>query len=320
MATNLDPILPELRSIWRLLPKFSYNRWNLPFIRFATRLFFASKKPADIIREDVRVAGPDGSSLALRIYKPLSPVQPVPVLLWIHGGGYIMGRPEMDDSSSCGFVHDLGIAVVSVDYRLTPEHPFPTPLEDCYTALKWTFDHAKSLGIDPTRIAIGGASAGGGLAACLAQLAMNRVEIRPVFQLLIYPMLDDRTVLQRDFPDQRLYTWTNNSNRFGWESYLKTECGQVNPPPFAIAARRESLCGLPPAWIGVGTLDLFYREDLSYAEKLRDCGVDCELVVVPGAFHGFDAGPYDSPAIRDFRQSQMNALRKHLKLTEAMTH
>jgi acetyl esterase/lipase len=218
----------------------------------------------------------------------------------------------MDDANLFEFVRELGMVIVSVDYRLAPENPFPIPLEDAYTALEWTHEHAEELGIDPARIAVGGASAGGGLAATLAQLALDRGEFKVAYQLLVYPMLDDRTVLRTEVPYPSLLTWNPGSNRFGWESYLHQPCGLEKCPPYAVASRRVDLTSLPPAWIGAGMLDLFYEEDRAYAERLIQCGVPCDWVPVPGAFHGFDTLNLKLPIVRDFRRSQMDGLRKYL--------
>ncbi len=201
---------------------------------------------------------------------------------------------------------------VSIDYRLAPEHPFPTPLDDCYAALKWVDAHGGALDIDPRRIAIGGESAGGGLAAALVQMAHDRREVNPVFQMLVYPMLDDRSSLRSNIANKELMTWSPESNRFGWESYLNQKCGLDQAPPYSVAARRADLSGFPPAWIGVGTLDLFYEEAVAYADKLNKCGVDCELVIVPGAFHGFDFYGPRLKIVDEFRKSQIASLRKHL--------
>jgi acetyl esterase/lipase len=152
------------------------------------------------------------------------------------------------------------------------------------------------------------------LAAALAQVARDRHEITPAFQLLVYPMLDDRTSLRTDLITQGHYIWNQASNRFGWESYLGKPCGSAEVPRYAVPARREDLAGLPPAWIGVGTLDLFHDEDVAYARRLQDCGVVCELVVVPGAFHGFDMGPTKLQVVQDFRNSQVAALKRYLLL------
>jgi acetyl esterase/lipase len=164
--------------------------------------------------------------------------------------------------------------------------------------------------VDEKRIAVGGASAGGGLAAALAQLAHDQREVGPVFQLLLYPMLDDRTALRPDLDDGSNVTWNQESNRYGWESYLGRKCGEQDLPEYAVPARRRDLSGLPPAWIGVGTVDLFHDEAVAYAQRLRECGVKCELQIVPGAFHGFDVFDPQPQVVQDFRRSQISALRR----------
>ena len=199
--------------------------------------------------------------------------------------------------------------VVSVEYRLAPEHPFPTPLEDCYAALRWL---ARQADIDPARIAVGGASAGGGLAASLTLLAKERGEIRPVLQLLSYPMLDDRTTTRTDIDPQRLRLWSPHSNRFGWRAYLGPATGAGNVPPLAAPARYDDLSGLPPAWIGVGTNDLFHDEDATYARRLQQAGVDCTLHVVPGAYHNFDAIEPRTGLSQAFVEAQTTALDEAL--------
>lgn len=252
------------------------------------------------------------TNLRVRIYKPNSVADPTPVLLWIHGGGFLIGKPEQDDVSCAQFVRELGLTIVSVDYRLAPKYPFPAALDDCYSALQWVVAHSRQLGIDPKRIAIGGASAGGGLAAALVQLAHDRQEIQIAFQMLVYPMLDDRTVLRTDIDDSQNITWNHRSNRYGWESYLGRECGAAEVRAYSVPARRADLSGLPPAWIGVGALDIFHDEDVAYAQRLRECGVECEIEIVPGAFHGFDVFDPTLPIVQDFRKLQAAVLKKHL--------
>ena len=233
-------------------------------------------------------------------------------MVWLHGGGYIGGSLKQDDPACIQYVRETDIAIVSVDYRFAPEHPFPAALKDCYTALKWVHANAAQLGIDPERIAIGGESAGGGLAAALAQLACDRKEVRPIFQLLIYPMLDDRTCTRTDLVDHGFLMWSQASNRFGWESYLGKDCFAANTPPHSVPARRVDLSGLPPAWVGVGTLDLFHDEDVTYARRLKESGVPCDLYIVQGAFHGFDMAGTQLKVVQEFRKSQVAALKNHL--------
>jgi acetyl esterase/lipase len=310
---QFSKIHPELQKIANKSPKFLFSQKNLWLIRLLTSLMPASKTPEDILVENIFISGQDArTKIRLRIYKPRSIAAPTPVLIWLHGGGYVMGKPEMDDRSCAQYVRELGISIVSVDYRYAPKHPFPAGLDDSYTALMWVGSHSQQLGGDSNRIAIGGVSAGGGLAAALGQLAHDRKDIKPVFQLLVYPMLDDRTVLRPDIDDRNNFTWTQKSNRFGWESYLGKKCGAEDPPAYSVPARREDLSGLPPAWIGVGTLDVFHDEDVAYAQRLKECGVECEIDIVQGAFHGFDVFDPQLSIVQDFRKSQISALKKYL--------
>jgi acetyl esterase/lipase len=244
------------------------------------------------------------------VYTPPARDAPSGAFLHIHGGGFVAGRPELDHDVASRFALEAGIVVVNVDYRLAPENPFPAPLEDCYAALAWLHAHARELGVDQSRIAVGGFSAGGGLAAALAQLAHDRGEVPVCFQLLVYPMLDDRTVLRSDHGGTGAFGWTPSANRFGWTSYLGQEPGLQEPARYAAAGRRPDLSCLPPAWIGVGALDLFHAEDLDYAERLTAAGVPCELVVVPGMYHGAD-GLLDGKAasMAAFRARMIEALR-----------
>lgn len=310
---EVSKIHPELQQVAKRSPKFSFNRTNAWFINLLMRLMPSPKTLEGILVENVFVPGQDDrTEIRLRIYKPKSIATRTPVLIWMHGGGYVIGNPEQDDGSCSQYVRELGIMVVSVDYRCAPKHPFPAGLDDGYSALKWVASHAQQLGVDTKRIAIGGASAGGGLAAALVQLAYDRQEIKPVFQLLVYPMLDDRTVLRADIDDSNNITWTQKSNRFGWESYLGKKCGAEDVPAYSVPARREDLSGLPPAWIGVGTLDVFHDEDVAYAQRLKTYGIECEMDIVPGAFHGFDVFDPQVSIVQHFRKSQMAALKRYL--------
>lgn len=308
-----SPIHPELQKIARRTPRFTLNSKIAWVMNTLISWLPAPKTPKDITIENVVIKGQDAQTIRLRVYKPISPpATPMPVLIWLHGGGYVIGKPEMDDRLCTEYVREAGIVVVSVDYRRAPQHPFPAGLEDSYAALKWVASHSEQLHADAKCIAIGGASAGGGLAAALAQCAFDRQEVPPAFQLLIYPMLDDRTVLRADIDDSNNVAWNHKSNRFGWQSYLGQECGSDTVPAYSVPARRQDLAGLPPAWIGVGTLDIFHNEDVVYGQRLTESGVECEMVIIPGAFHGFDALGFHIPIVQDFRASQIAALKKHL--------
>jgi acetyl esterase/lipase len=229
----------------------------------------------------------------------------VPGLLWIHGGGYVIGFAAQDDDLCKHYAEATGCVVASVEYRLAPEHPYPTPLEDCYTGLAWL---AAQPFVDPDRIAIGGASAGGGLAAGLALLARDRDEIKPVLQLLAYPMIDDRTATRVGVDESGFRLWSNGSNAFGWRSYTGREPGSDQIDGLAAPSRNDNLSGLAPTWLGVGTQDLFHDEDLAYADRLKTAGVPCELHVSDGGYHAFDIVVPKASVSRKFRDSQIEAL------------
>ena len=293
---------PELRRA-RFYPRSMVTPVTLPLMRLSMKLQ-ERKTPADV--EVLTLT----SGVGVRLHRPPNADAATgPALLWIHGGGYVIGSPTQDDVVCRRFAKQLGITVAAVKYRLAPENPYPASLEDCYSALTWL---AALPSVDPTRVAIGGASAGGGLTAALGLLARDRGEVDVAAQLLVYPMIDDRSGTQQglDNPNHRL--WTQSANRFGWKSYL----GSADPKA-AVPARREDLAGLPPAWVGVGTLDLFHDEDLAYAERLRAAGVPCDVEVVDGAFHGFDSVTPKAQVTKSFFAAQVEFLRQALTQTES---
>jgi acetyl esterase/lipase len=308
-----DVVHPELQRFAKMMPQMTFSSKNLWLWRSLAYIPLVRRRPADIHIENILIPRQEHPKpIRLRVYRLKAQASLAPVLIWLHGGGYIIGNPEQDDPACIQYVHELGITVVSVDYRCAPEHPFPSALDDSYTALKWVHAHGGSLGMDASRIAIGGASAGGGLAAALVQFAKNRDEIQPLFQLLVYPMLDDRTCGRSDLAERDFLAWSQESNRFGWEAYLGIKCGAADVPPYSVPARAEDVSGLPPAWIGIGTLDLFYDEDIAYGKRLTDSGVPCETYLVPGAFHGFDVAGLGAQVVRDFRQSQIEFMKRNL--------
>jgi acetyl esterase/lipase len=234
-------------------------------------------------------------------------------LLWIHGGGLVLGNATADTEFLEPILRGLNIVVVSVEYRLPPQHPYPQPLDDCYAALLWMHEHADELGIDPRRIAVGGGSAGAGLAAALVQRAYDEGRVRPVFQALMYPMIDDRTTLTSNDDGRGKFVWTQDENLFGWKSYLGRTPRTDDERPYAAASRRKDLSGLPPAWIGVGDLDLFYDEDVEYCRRLQSAGVSCQLYLVPHAYHGFNLLAKKAPGSIDFNERMISALKAGLE-------
>jgi acetyl esterase/lipase len=298
-------------DLWpgRFIPHFSFGPGLVGFIRKGMK---RGPIPTldDLTVEDVDVPAQGNSpAVSMRLYRPKKLTAAAPALYWMHGGGFIIGTPEQDADMNIAFARALGITVAAIRYRLAPENPAPAAVEDAYAGLRWLHANAGRLNIDPARIAIGGASAGGGLAATLALVAHDRQEVKPAFQLLVYPMLDDRTVTRTDHDTKNVRVWSTGSNRYAWSVYLGHEPGAPKGNPYAAAARREDVSGLPPAWVGVGTLDLFHDEDLAYAKRLNESGVRCELHVVPGAFHGFDALFRKAPVTKAFFAEQVRALR-----------
>jgi acetyl esterase/lipase len=293
---------PELKRTARLIPRSMITPSSLPVFRVASRLM-ERRTPSDV--EVLTLS----SGVRVRLHRSADAAASGAALLWIHGGGYVIGSAAQDNDICRRFARALGVTVVAVDYRLAPEHPYPIPLEDCYGALTWM---ARLPAVDPTMVAIGGASAGGGLAAALALLARDRGEVALAAQLLVYPMLDDRSSTQDGLDDHHHRLWTQKSNAFGWSSYL----GDADPN-VAVPARNPDLSGLPQAWVGVGSNDLFHDEDLAYAERLKAAGVPCDVEVVPGAFHGFDGVVPKARVSQAFFASQVSWLRKNLTQRES---
>lgn len=292
--TTLHLVHPELRPLVADLP--SFDPTEVPLDQFRAQVDLRQEPPRErhpAVELTERFAG-EGAEGAVRVlvYRPRGLAGPLPALLHIHGGGYIIGRPEQTDIRNEELALSAGCVVVSVDYRLAPETPAPGSVEDCLVALRWLAGHHAELGVDPARIAVGGESAGGGLSAALALLVRDRGGPPILFQWLIYPMLDDRTGLDGAHGVTGEFVWTRRANSFGWRSLLGHEPGVEGVSSYAAPARATDLAGLPPAYIAVGGLDLFLDEDIDYARRLMHAGVPVELRVYPGAFHGFDViGP-----------------------------
>ncbi|MCA2319836.1 alpha/beta hydrolase [Mycobacterium intracellulare] len=236
--------------------------------------------------EQYAATATDGTRLPLFFYSA-DTRPPGKAVLFLHGGGMIMGWHRSYDMLASTYVASSGVPLLSVHYRVAPEHPYPTPLEDCYTALVWLAEHATELGIDPERIAVMGGSAGGGLAAGVTLLARDRGGPSLAQQLLLAPMLDDRTASHDPRP-QPFLTWDYDDNVTGWNAFLGGLAGGDNVPPYAAPARADDLSDLPPAYIDVGGLDIFCDEGLTYARRLTGAGVPTEFHLHAGAPHGFE--------------------------------
>jgi acetyl esterase/lipase len=315
----IDQLDPELRVVLEKLPTDRPMDLNqLPRARAGMKkmvtALLASLPPVEgVTGQDRHVPSAKGDpEVRVRVYRPDVQANKLPALLWIHGGGYVMGDIEQDDRLMKQLVKRIDCVAVSVDYRLAPEHPFPAPVEDCYAALKWLFAHADELGVAPDRIAIGGASGGGGLAAGLGLLARDRGEVKVAFQLLIYPMIDDRNVTPASYAITDPRMWNRESNRLGWKAYLGRDGGGADVSPYAAASRATDLKNLPPTYIPVGALDLFVDENIEYAQRLIQAGVPTELHVYPGAFHGFDLFAPSAAVSKQFKADRDSALKRAL--------
>jgi acetyl esterase/lipase len=301
---SLSSVAPELRTAAIIPMSVPFTTLTLPAIRLAYS--YRSDPGPGVDMTEHRV-GP----VEVLVLTPTPGSAPRPAVLTLHGGAMCVGTAQLEAEPAARIARELGAVMVMPNYRLAPEHPFPAPLDDCMATLHWMREHAEDLGIDVDRIAVFGPSAGGGLSAAVAQRALDEgIALR--VQAMIYPMLDDRTVLRDDHCGRGELVWSPESNRFAWTAYLGREPRMSNAPEYAAPARRVDLSGLPPAWIGIGDLDLFYDECVDYAERLTAAGVPCELVTVPGMYHTADGLRRNAPTVRKFYAAMDEFLRTHL--------
>ncbi|WP_026564741.1 alpha/beta hydrolase [Bacillus sp. UNC41MFS5] len=287
MKNRIDP---ELRETLELFPPLDLDNLK-EFRQFMAEAALAIEIPVDehVDIYDRMIPGPESNlKVRVRIYEPKEKHERLPGLLWIHGGGYVLGTPEDNDVLCQQFVIDANCVVVSVDYRLAPENPYPAGLEDCYAALKWVSENADELGIDSSRIGAAGASAGGGLTAALALLARDRKGPELCFQMPLYPMIDDHNNTPSSLEITGNMIWNHDLNEKGWSMYLNGENRTENVSEYAAPARATDLTGLPYTYTCVGQLDPFRDETLTYVTKLSQAGVDVEFHLYPGCYHGFE--------------------------------
>lgn len=272
----------------------------------------ASKSlPAGIAATDHEIPGEsDAPAVRIRVYVPEGAARQDPLSAWIylHGGGLTLGDLDTSHLAAANLTADSGSVVVSVDYRLAPETIFPGALDDCATALEWLHAQAAQLGVDAERIGVYGVSAGGALAAALAQRSCDGQAAPLAKQVLIYPMLDDRTSPETSIPDAPEGTWTRASNASAWDVYLGPAMNRDSPPAHAVPARAESLRGLPPTYLEVGSADVLAADVISYAARLIADAVPTELHVHPGAYHAFDAVAVASDVAARARADRLRAM------------
>lgn len=314
MAIDIDSRLdPELAAVRARYPSLGFDLNDIEGSRaivakMAERAPLAPDAAVDIDMATAR-SRCGNIEVAVRIFRPRAAADATPAMLWIHGGGYVLGSAAGSDRRLGEIAERVGCAIFSVDYRLAPEHPYPAALDDCAAALDWLTENAAALEVDPSRIAIGGASAGAGLAAALALRTRDDGLPAPLYQLLIYPMLDDRNRTPSSYAIEDPTLWDRQTNLLAWRHYLGSYAISREVPPCAAPARADDLTGLPAACIIVGDLDLFLDEDIDYAQRLLQAGVPTELHVYPGAIHGFDVLAPDASISRRCNADVEAALR-----------
>lgn len=311
-------VLPELRAILNNAPRFDLSKDLDKMRSFQPPKLEGASKVSEVNITTRHFQGSE-SELRVKIYEPKDRATTVlPAVYWIHGGGYVLGSPDGDDGFCEYMVNEVHCVVVSIDYRLAPEHPYPAAIEDCYAGLKWTAEHADELQIDPARLAIAGASAGGGLTAALALMARDRGGPEIAFQMPLYPMLDDRNETESSYEvneENMPLAWNRESNIIAWDMYLgSVRSDEISP--YAAPSRADDLSKLPPAYTFIGQLDPFRDETIDYVARLAQAGVPVEFHLYPGCFHGFDAIFNEVEVSKRARSECIYALKKALNRGE----
>lgn len=296
-SANPDPVDPMLAELDKRVGNLVVNRLTYRIVRFLGRLARPSLPPEGVMVEHLPHAA---------IVHPLQRTGAGALMLF-HGGGFVLGDPRDLIPKAALFARKLGVPVICPAYRLAPEARYPAAIDDAYTAWHKTIAAAAETGIDPARIVVGGYSAGAGLAASLVHRLCDEGGIQPAAQLLIYPMLDDRTTQRRTLDKPRHRVWSNRNNRFAWNAYLGPHA-RPEGPSYAVASRRADLSRLPPAWLGVGTCDLFLDEVREYRSRLVAAGIDTTYAEIAGAIHGFDMD--NNPLGQAFTNAQIEFVRR----------
>ena len=301
----LDQLLTFLPGGFNAIPDIVARRET------SAQLLAAVEVPPNpnVTHEDRAVPGPQGApDITVRIYRPVNASGTLPGIYFIHGGGMILGSVEGEHAVAEQVCEQVGAVVVSVEYRLAPEHPHPAQSEDCYAGLVWMANNAAELGFDPDRLAVYGGSAGGGLTIAMVLLARDRGFPAIKFQMPIYPMIDDTNETASSNEVTDIGVWDRAGNIEAWQWYL----GDGKPDQYAAPTRAEDLSGLPPAFIDVGTVDMFRDEDIAFATRLMQAGVPTELHVNPGAYHASEVLAPQAELSRRIWDRRFAALRRAL--------
>ena len=300
----------DVRLIGSILRKLTANVTREGYYKqlISSRKKAASAKAKQTQMDKIYLTREDGSQMRVLILKPKRPVANVPVVLFLHGGGYVLGTPEEKISFMESVMADADCIMVAPDYRLAFDAPYPAALEDSYQTLLWIKENAKELGGRNDQLFVLGESAGGGLAAALCILARDKAEVNIAFQMPLFPMLDDRCETE-SAKDNDAPVWNVKSNRLAWDLYLGDLAGSDCVPAYAAPARLDDFANLPPAHSYVGSIEPFYDETRIYFEHLKAAGIECTLDVYEGGFHGFDAVAPNSSLGKAARKNRAKAFR-----------
>ena len=309
---------PELAEALAAVPKPNgriFDLGNLEGTRELIRQMAAQGEPAAaantaVLVKEHEASRPGYAPVPLRVFRPTNVRGALPAMLWFHGGGQVLGFAAQEDAYLKRIAGEVGCMVISVDYRLAPEARAPAAAQDGFAAWRWLCREAKALGADPERLAIAGASGGGGIAAATALMIRDEGAPMPLFQSLNYPMIDDRNETPSAREISGLGVWDRENNLAAWKLILGDAVGSTHVSPYAAPARAAAVDGLPPTCIIVGELDVFRDEDVSYATRLLQSGIATELHVFPGAYHAWDLFAPDAGLTAAFFQTWFGYLQR----------
>lgn len=305
MVNAVLKLHPELESTIKRTPRLPFH---IPWLLKAIRPIFNLAARTSCVR-GVRTFETSYQGIPLLVAQPKQG-QVSAGILWFHGGAHLAGRPDSVLEVASRFALELNAVVAIPKYRLAPDYPFPADIDDAFSSWQWLLEFAQQNDIAETQLAIAGNSAGGGIAASLAQRIQDAGGIQPAAQVLFYPMLDDRTVLDKELSSLNHFVWNNQANAVAWRSYLAPyQPGADSLPEYAAPARRQDLSGLPPMWLGVAGIDLFKDECLDYIERFQAAGGECQSTLVEGAPHAFEVLVPKAPVSKAFVDSALNFLK-----------
>lgn len=280
--------------------------------KFLEQRFAKIPRPADIEETKYEIDSLDGAKISLTRFLPSAlndAAKPQRAVIYVHGGGMVLGSVELFKAVILNFTHNCEVQIFAVDYRLAPEHPAPAAVEDTFAVIQWLQSHSEEFNVDPARIGLFGASAGGGIAAGAALLARDKGLNPPIARLVLaYPMLDDRTSLAPENALTKYVTWTDQQNKLGWKAYLggRERDQRDDVSIYASPGRAESLEGLPPTYVDVGGFDLFVEDSVAFVRKLAKANNSVEFHLYPGLIHGFEGV---APLIRASKEAAANRKR-----------